>query len=103
MNGFRFLRLRTTRDYTATGRALNNCLNSAYPSDNVIICIEKDFEILAAIEIKDDLVLQARTHGNADMDKSPQIYAAYKKWAKHNALRILSEDSDVEPGNELPL
>lgn len=103
VNGFRFLRLRTTRDYTATGRALNNCLNSAYPSDNVIICIEKDSEILAAIEIKDDLVLQARTHGNADMDKSPQIYAAYKKWAKHNALRILSEDSDVEPGNELPL
>ena len=63
----------------------------------------KDSEILAAIEIKDGIVLQARTHGNAYIDKSPRLYVAFKKWAMHNALHILPEGFDAELGNELPL
>ncbi len=95
IDGYCFDCLRSTRDYTFAGQALNNCLNASYPQDNTVICIKRNSEIIAAIEVNGDTVLQARTHGNADIDKSPAIYKAFKKWMRHNSLRISLESADA--------
>ena len=103
VNGYRFVRLRTSRDYALVGKELHNCLDELYPAIHPIFAIKKESLIQGVIEIRNDLIIQARVFNNAHIESCPHIYAAFKKWARHNSLRTIEEILDELPEDELPL
>ena len=103
VNGYRFVRLRTFRDYALVGKELHNCLDEHYPAIHPIFAIKKESLFQGVIEIRNDLIMQARVFNNAPIETSPHIYAAFKKWAKHNSLRTIEEMLDDLPEDELLL
>lgn len=101
VNGYRFVRLRTSRDYALSGKELHNCLDEHYPTIHTLFAIKKDSLFQGVIEIRKDLVIQARMFNNAHIETNPNVYGAFNKWIRHNRLRTIEDVIDDLPDDEL--
>lgn len=101
VNGYRFVRLRTSRDYALAGKELRSCLDEHYPSIHPLFAIKKGSLFQCVIEIRNDLVIQARMYNNAHIETSPNVFRAFNKWIRHNHLQTIEDIIDDLPDDEL--
>ena len=101
VNGYRFVRLRTSRDYALAGKELRSCLDEHYPSIHPLFAIKKESLFQCVIEIRNDLVIQARMYNNAHIETSPNVFRAFNKWIRHNHLQTIEDIIDDLPDDEL--
>lgn len=87
INGYDFFWLRTSKDYVTASNELDNCLGSWSPEDSPVICVKKDDEYVAAIEVNDGKIIQAHGYDNCSIRSDEELYNAYKIWMKTFSLR----------------
>lgn len=80
VDGYRFSWLRSRADFRAAGEALNNCLISWQSTGNPVVAVKRDGRYVAAVEVSDGMVVQARSADNQSMESVPSLNAAYLKW-----------------------
>ena len=97
INGYHFFWLRSSNDYRRAAEQLQNCLSQWRTGYPPVVCVRKGDEIVAAIEIRNHCVAQARGFDNASIQDNPYLYEAVKKWMKKYRLEWLGdEDDDVD-------
>ena len=83
---FEFSWLKTSTDYDEVGKALHNCLKEWTNKDYPVVCVRKNGKIIAALEIRDDFVFQARTANNKSLRQIAGLTEAFHKWHEKNNL-----------------
>lgn len=79
---FYFKWLRSKKEYNIAAYELDNCLNRSNFYDYPVVVVYKDSKIIAAIEVNDNEIIQARRFKNGNISKSSLLYHAIKKWCK---------------------
>lgn len=87
INGYDFFWLRTSKDYVTASNELDNCLGSWSPEDSPVVCVKKDNEYVAAIEVNDGKIIQAYGYDNCSIGSDEELYNAYKIWMKTFSLQ----------------
>lgn len=83
---FTFSWLKTSADYEEAGKALRNCLTEWSTHNYPVVCVRKAGKIIAALEVRNHFVYQARTANNNGLDAVPGLRSAYRKWHAKNHL-----------------
>lgn len=86
IKGYFFTRLRNSRDYIVAGNALQNCLRSWERFDGDVYGVLKFGNYVAAIEVDEDVIIQAYTYRNGDMNADPSLFSAFCIWKERNGL-----------------
>ena len=86
IDGFFFEWLRTKRDYIRAGNTLNNCLKDWTPISNPVVVIKRNSRVVAAVEILDNMVIQARAAHNMAIEHNGDLYVALEKWKAQYSL-----------------
>ena len=79
---FYFKWLRTKNEYNTAGKELDNCLKYWNCFDSPVVAVYKGDKIVAAIEVKNNKILQAFRFRNKPIKKSSTLYYAIKKWCE---------------------
>lgn len=99
VDGYSFSWLRGRRAYAEAGKALNNCLGDWSSSYNPVIVVKKGPEYRAAIEMRDNDVVQIRGPGNDSVTEDEALRQAVGKWAEKFRLHVppflLDEDTEL--------
>ena len=83
---FEFSWLKTSTDYDEVGKALHNCLKQWTAKDYPVVSVRKNGKIIAALEIRDDFVYQARTANNRSLRQISGLTEAFYRWHEKNNL-----------------
>lgn len=110
IDGFSFIWLRNGKDCLAASKALHNCLSHWSVFDNPVVCIKQGGKVVGAIEVSENVVIQARGEENSDISENTKMYSAYQKWKKRFGLKNCGEDDemnellfdDFDVGDDLP-
>lgn len=86
IDGFSFEWLRTKNDYIRTGTALNNCLKEWTPYSNPVVAVKTNSRAVAAIEIHENMIVQAKGANNMPIRRNKHLSSAYEQWKKRYAL-----------------
>ena len=87
INYYRFIRLRNSYEFIKASKELHNCLgNWEYFERNTVYVIMDNNNYVAAVEVDNNKIVQARTWGNGNIDSDKRIYSAFKLWMKNNNL-----------------
>lgn len=101
--GYTFRWLRSTNEYRAAGKALENCLTQWCVGMPPVLLVRKNGEPLAAVEVKDGMITQAYLANNRLLRHNEALLKAAERWA---ALRGLQWQTDPwtqeEEDEELP-
>lgn len=87
IDGFQFCWLRTNKDYMKAGLDLDNCLSEWSPCDNPVVCVKKNNEAVAAIEVCGQVVVQSQGYSNTPLSQVRGLVEAYKKWMEKYKMR----------------
>jgi len=105
IDGYDFCWLRTSSDYDIAGEQLGNCLTSWQIDNNPVICVKRSNKYIAAIEINDKKIIQARLYDNMPIEMDLQLFDAFDKWKEKYRLEWTEEldagfddDDDLDPG-----
>jgi len=82
--GYAFVRLKNTREYTQAGKKLHNCLRSYMPP--LVYVIKKGECYIGAVEVSGRKVVQARLKYNQKLSCNIPAEGAFLTWAKNNDL-----------------
>ncbi len=89
---YTFKWLRTKNDYTQAGKILENCLVAWRSGASPVVVVIKNEKIIAALEISDNKIVQARKKNNAAIDENSNLYKAILNWCEKQQMMIsLSE------------
>ena len=105
VEGYDFSWLRSRNDYCLAARQLSNCLGDHSPLGAPVLCIRKQGQTLAAVEVSGRKVLQARGFDNAALEDFPELFQALGKWMERFHLMWDEEEDGVviDPiGQKLP-
>jgi hypothetical protein len=101
-NGYHFSFLRNKREFVKAGKAMHNCLTEWDSGRNPVVVVKKGGEYKAAVELRDQLVIQQRACRNDSVEENPPLAAAIDKWKSLNGLVDLDMDMDYDDDEELP-
>lgn len=82
IDGYTFFELRSTIEYDIAAEQLKNCLSDDSYHSETIICVKKDDEYVAAIQVADKTVYQAYLKNNVCIETDTELFSAYEKWLK---------------------
>ena len=80
VDGYHFAWLRSSREYAEVATEMKNCLGNWTPDKNRVICVRKDGRAVAAIELNEDVIYQARGVSNKALSCDAELERAYMKW-----------------------
>lgn len=86
IDDFEFSWLKTSNDYKRAGNELVNCLCDWENGFSPVVIVRKNGKTVAAIEVKGDTIMQARSKRNRGLDRVAGLKNAYEKWCKKYAL-----------------
>lgn len=87
INGYEFFWLRTVNDYIIAGKRLRNCLTSWKYNDSPVVCVKKGERYIAAIELRDRMIVQAYEHSNNPLGTDGRFLVVFNKWANEYGLK----------------
>ena len=86
INGYSFRRLKNSMEFLRAGKELKNCLvHWQFFRNNVYGMIDNG-EYVAAVEIKDNVIIQAHTYCNGDISGNHSIKQAFDIWKSRNLM-----------------
>ena len=89
MDGYSFKKLRNSAEYIQTGKELHNCLTGWQNFEHsTVYKIMKGTQCVAAVEIQDDVILQAYTDRNGEIADNKNLKQAFDRWKDQNMLRM---------------
>ena len=95
VEGYYFFLLRTSNEYAKAGRALENCLVEWSAQSSPVICVKKQGKYVAAIEISDNKIVQARGYRNLTITNDRKFNKAFEKWrAMYGIEWMFAHDED---------
>ncbi len=89
--GYSFIRLKNSAEYIKAGKMLHNCLTDWQGFDGAVYAVMKNDRYLAAIEIKDDKIVQAYAACNKEICNDKNLYDVYHIWKDKNKV---TEEAD---------
>ena len=92
VDGFTFKSLENTCELFKAGTELNNCLVDWGNADSVVVSVSLANEIIAALEVCDGCVMQARTYRNGSISAVDALPEAIEKWASLNKLEFSADE-----------
>ena len=104
IDGYSFVRLCSTRDCRAVGRAMENCLVNWRIGMNPVFAVMRDGEYAAAIELDGDEVVTALAPHNREINRETPLWRAIEKWMRAHRLRLgdnVWTDGDLEDIEDL--
>lgn len=103
IDGYRFFWLRSSNEYAKAAKQLKNCLSEWQPGYSPVVCVKKREKYLAAIEVAQRCVVQARGYHNEPIEDDPLLFEAFKKWIDCYGLQWSSEEDLWEdPDGDMP-
>lgn len=87
IDGYTFFWLRTSREYEKAGEAMNNCLGTWHTNNSPVVCVRKEDEYVAAIEIENGIIVQARGLWNMPIEYDEEFSEVFEKWKQKYKLR----------------
>lgn len=82
IDGYDFFWLRSSNEYEIAGKKLKNCLASWCVDNSPVVCVKKDEQYVAAIEILNGMIVQARAYNNSCIESDKDLNLAFEKWQK---------------------
>lgn len=104
IDGYYFFWLRSSNEYEIAGKKLKNCLSSWSIENSPVVCVKKDEQYVAAIEILNGMIVQARAYNNTSIECDRNLNSAFEKWQKkyHVEWEPISYDDDEDDDDFLP-
>ncbi len=84
--------LREKRQFVQAGEELGNCLSHYGPDRMKAAVVRKGAAILAAVEVRGDLIVQAAGHHNLPIDRESSLWKALVQWASICRFRFSLPD-----------
>ena len=91
---YSFKTMKNRREYVEAGEKLKNCLVNWGAEDNPVIVVMTGEKMIAAMEIENGKILQARRKNNQTVFPESELYKAMEKWCKKFAIEINPEKLD---------
>lgn len=92
VNGFTFKPIDNTSECLKVGKELKNCLKGWESCDSAVVAVMMKNEIVAAIEICDDSIVQAHTYDNGRIDEIENLPEAIEEWARRGKMKCSIKD-----------
>ena len=86
INGYSFRRLKNSMEFLQAGKELKNCLADWQFFRNNIYGMIDNGKYVAAVEIKDNVIIQAHTYRNGDISGNHSIKQAFDIWKNRNLI-----------------
>ena len=86
INGYSFRRLKNSMEFLQAGKELKNCLADWQFFQNNVYGMIDNGEYVAAVEIKDNVIIQAHTYRNGDISGNHSIKQAFDIWKNRNLI-----------------
>lgn len=86
INGYSFRRLKNSMEFLQAGRELKNCLADWQFFRNNVYGMIDNGKYVAAVEIKDNVIIQAHTYRNGDISGNHSIKQAFDIWKNRNLI-----------------
>lgn len=86
INGYSFRRLKNSMEFLRAGKELKNCLVHWQFFQNNVYGMIDNGEYVAAVEIKDNVIIQAHTYCNGDISGNHSIKQAFDIWKNRNLI-----------------
>lgn len=86
INGYSFRRLKNSMEFLQAGKELKNCLVHWQFFQNNVYGMIDNGEYVAAVEIKDNVIIQAHTYCNGDISGNHSIKQAFDIWKNRNLI-----------------
>ena len=86
INGYSFRRLKNSMEFLRAGKELKNCLVHWQFFQNNVYGMIDNGEYVAAVEIKDNVIIQAHTYCNGDISGNHSIKQAFDIWKSRNSM-----------------
>ena len=104
IDGYDFFWLRSSNEYEIAGKKLKNCLASWGVDNSPVVCVKKGEQYVAAIEILNGMIVQARAYKNTSIECDRNLSLAFEKWQKkyHVEWEPISYDDDEDDDDFLP-
>lgn len=94
IDGYDFFWLRSSNEYEIAGKELNNCLSAWRIEDSPVVCVKKDEQYVAAIEILNGMIVQAKAYNNSFIEQDRDLNWAFEKWQKKYQIEWVSISDD---------
>lgn len=95
IDGYSFIRLCNSKEYSTAGKELRNCLGDWEMFEGSVYGISKGGKYVAAVEIKDGVILQAHTYRNGEMNANQALFSAFSIWKERSGVKEY-DDNDAE-------
>jgi len=102
IDGYDFFWLRNSNEYEMAGTKLKNCLSSWEAWNSPVVCVKKKDEYLAAIEVSDGKIMQARGYDNSSIGRDKNLSIAFEKWQKRFQIEWQEFDDEDDDDEFLP-
>lgn len=86
INGYSFRRLKNSMEFLQAGKELKNCLADWQFFRNNVYGMIDNGKYVAAVEIKDNVIIQAHTYRNGDISGNHSIKQAFDIWKTRNLI-----------------
>lgn len=86
INGYSFRRLKNSMEFLQAGKELKNCLADWQFFRNNVYGMIDNGKYVAAVEIKDNVIIQAHTYRNGDISGNHSIKQAFDIWKNRNLI-----------------
>jgi hypothetical protein len=86
INGYSFRRLKNSMEFLQAGNELKNCLTGWQFFRNNVYGMIDNGKYVAAVEIKDNVIIQAHTYRNGDISGNHSIKQAFDIWKNRNLI-----------------
>ena len=86
INGYSFRRLKNSMEFLRAGKELKNCLADWQFFRNNVYGMIDNGKYVAAVEIKDNVIIQAHTYRNGDISDNCSIKQAFDVWKSRNSM-----------------
>lgn len=80
IDGYNFVRLRSSIDCYYVGKALKNCLVGYGPANKPVFGVQFKNQYVAALELDNNYIIQARIKNNEEIDPESKLGQAIQKW-----------------------
>lgn len=86
INGYSFRRLKNSMEFLQAGKELKNCLADWQFFRNNVYGMIDNGKYVAAVEIKDNVIIQAHTYRNGDISDDQNLKKAFDVWKTRNLI-----------------
>lgn len=84
--GYSFRRLKNSMEFLQAGKDLENCLARWKFFQNNVYGIIKNGKYIAAVEIKDQVIIQAHTHRNGNISDDHNLKKVFDIWKRKHSI-----------------